>query len=350
MSHGFRTPIGALAVVVMIVLLGSLPLAGQEKAAATTTKGVTDTTNWTMPRTAWGDPDLQGIYTYSTKTPFERPSAAGRKAAYTEAELAELEEKAGASIDAVENDTATLDKPTITYNFSIWFGNDTGRLTGRTSLIIDPEDGRLPPLTERGQKVRKELEADAASRRVGEHTIYNSWKDHPTFTRCLSRPMPRLLGQLYNYGINILQMPGYVVLHYESMHDVRYIPLDGRPHLDANIRQWNGDPRGHWEGDTLVVDWTNFTDKQEFAGMPQGNMHTTERLTKVDPNTINYEVTVDDPTTWTKPWTFFLPWRTDDPSYQHPEDLYEYACHEGNYRMMEDSLKGTHVVKQESGK
>lgn len=114
----------------------------------------------------------------------------------------------------------------------------------------------------------------------------------------------------------------------------------------------NGDSRGHWEGNTLVIDYSNFTDEQEWSGVPQGNMHVTERLTKVDPNTIDYQVTVNDPTMWTRPFTFVLPWRSDDPNYQQPEHLYEYACHEGNYRMMESSLSGSRVVKQqgEAGK
>ncbi len=129
------------------------------------------------------------------------------------------------------------------------------------------------------------------------------------------------------------------------MHEVRVIPLDSRPHLDPAIRQWNGDSRGHWEGSTLVVDWTNFTDKQEFQGAFQGNMHLTERFTRIDANTIEYLVTVDDPTTWTSSWTYSMPWRSEEP-YQHPEDLYEFACHEGNYRMMENSLSGSRALKQ----
>jgi hypothetical protein len=157
--------------------------------------------------------------------------------------------------------------------------------------------------------------------------------------------MPRI-GQAYNHGVMILQTPASVAIFYESMHDVRIVPLDGRPHLHSSIRQWNGDARGRWEGNTLVVDWTNFTEKQEFAGAPQGTMRFTERFTKVDANTINYEVTVTDSATWTRPWTFVLPWRADDPNYQKPEDLYEYACHEGNYRMMENSLKGTRALKR----
>ena len=140
------------------------------------------------------------------------------------------------------------------------------------------------------------------------------------------------------------------------MHDVRIIPLDNRPHVHPSIRLLNGDSRGHWEGNTLVVDSINFSDKQRFGpswligdgweGLPQGNMRFTERFTKIDANTIDYSITVEDATMYTRPWTIVLPWRADDPNYQNPEDLYEFACHEGNYRMMEDSLSGSRTLKQ----
>jgi hypothetical protein len=156
--------------------------------------------------------------------------------------------------------------------------------------------------------------------------------------------MPRL-SQAYNHGVEILQSPGYVVIFYESMHNARIIPLDGSPHLPGNVRLWDGDSRGHWEGDTLVVDWTNFDPRQEFQGAMQGNVHVTERLTRVDANTINEVVTVTDPKTWTKTFTYAVPWRADDSNYQHPEDLYEYACHEGNYRQMENALAGSRAIE-----
>ena len=168
-------------------------------------------------------------------------------------------------------------------------------MSNRTSLIIDPEDVRLPALTPLGQKIRAEIEAEEASRTIGKETIYNSWTDHSLYTRCFARPIPRI-GQAYNHGVQILQMPGYVAIHYESMHDVRIIPLDGRPHAHPNIRLLNGDSRGRWEGNTLVVDSTNFSDKERFGpawvngdgweGLPQGNMRFTERFTKIDANTI----------------------------------------------------------------
>ena len=243
----------AFAAVIAVVALAAAPLAGQSSGKPAAVKPAN-----VVKKTAWGDPDLQGVYTFSTLTPLQRPDALAAKGALTEAELAEQEER-----DA-ENRVAE-DRPLApgnpgTYN-NFWTSNEKGRRTGGSSLIIDPLDGRRPPLTPQAQKLRDQLTAEAAGRRVGtppfDHVIYRSWKDLPAYTQCLSRPMPRQ-NQAYNHGLQILQVPGYVVIHYESMHDVRFIPLDGRPHLPGNIRLWNGDSRGHWEGNTLVVDWTNF--------------------------------------------------------------------------------------------
>jgi hypothetical protein len=343
MSHRILALTGALTAVAMLVLLAPSSVAGQQAPAATT--------NWTVGRTPWGDPDLQGVYTFATQTPLQRPKELGGKAAYTEAELAELAQRAAAARRAREARALDPSAPSGGYD-AVWTATERGTLSGRTSLIIDPEDGRMPALTPQAQKIRADIEAEEASRSIGPELLYNTWADHPTYTRCLSRPMPRI-GQAYNHGLQILQTPGQVVVHYESMHDVRVIPLDGRPHLPQSIRQLNGDSRGHWEGNTLVVDWTNFSDKQRFdgagdgeTGLPQGNMRYTERFTKVDANTIEYVVTVEDPTTYARPWTIVLPWKADDPNYQNPEDLYEFACHEGNYRMMEDSLSGSRALKE----
>lgn len=328
-----------LSVHAAVLTAVAMLLAGASVAAG---QGATD--RWTPSRTAWGDPDLQGVYTFSTRTPLERPDTVADRTAYTEAELADLEERVQRERDEREASPTDPNRPPGGYNL-FWTAGEQGRLTGRTSLIVDPQDGRRPALTAQGQRVRERRVAEAAARRIGDATLYNTWEDHPNYTRCVARPMPRI-GQAYNHGVMILQTPGYVAIFYESMHDARIIPLDDRPPLHPSIHQWNGDARGRFEGNTLVVEWTNFTDKQEFAGAPQGNMRFTERFTKVDANTVNYEVTVTDPTTWTRPWTFLLLWRSDDPTYQKPEDLYEYACHEGNYRMMENSLRGSRRLKE----
>jgi hypothetical protein len=326
-------------VLVIVLLLLPVTLAAQQRPG---------------PRTPWGDPDLQGVYTFATPTPLERPDAMANKGTLTEAEIEALEEQVAAGFgdedqSCIGGRCRPLEEGNVGHYNNFWLATERGRLTGRTSLIVEPENGRKPEFTERAKTIRERLVQEAASRRVGTppyvHTIYNSWADHPAYTRCLARPMPRL-GQSYNHGIQILQTPGQVVIFYESMHDVRVIPLDGRPHIDSKIRQWNGDSRGRWEGNTLVIESRNYTDKMEWQGAPEGNMRFTERLTKIDDKTVSYELTVDDPTTWTQPWTVVLPWRADDPNYQEPEDLYEYACHEGNYRMMEDSLSGSRVLKQ----
>ena len=344
MSPRLLITIGASVVVLMV----SLPVAAQQGPAP----------NWTSSRTAWGDPDLQGVYTFATQTPVERPKELAGKAVYTEGELAEVAQRAEAARRAREEGPVDPTKPPGGYD-AVWTASERGKLTGRTSLIVDPEDGRMPALTPQAQKIRAELEAEDAARTIGKETIYNTWADHSLYTRCFARPIPRL-GQAYNHGVQILQMPGYVAIHYESMHDVRMIPLDGRPHPDPKIRLLNGDSRGHWEGNTLVVDSTNFSNKERFGptwlngdgwdGLPQGNMRYTERFTKVDAKTIEYVITVEDPTMYTRAWTIVLPWRADDPNYQNPEDLYEFACHEGNYRMMEDTLSGSRALKAKSVK
>lgn len=326
-----------------VAVLLALPVCGQQ-AAADGSKKPAAAVKFVPPRTAWGDPDLQGVYTFATETPFQRPAALADKDKYTEAEQKELEQKLKEKHD--EN-IATNEH--FSYN-ALWFVGDQGRPTGRTSLIVDPENGRLPPLTPHGEQLRAEIAARNAAKRIGKDEIINTWADHSIYDQCIGRAMPRV-NQEYNQGVEILQSPGYVTIFYESMHDTRIIPVNGTPHLDPNVRQWNGDSRGHWEGNTLVVDSTNFTDKMKsndaapFGGFPQGNMHLTERFTRVDANTIDYLVTVDDPAIWTRPFTFTLPWRADDPAYKGPDDLFEYACHEGNYRMIEDTITGSQAVK-----
>jgi hypothetical protein len=301
------------------------------------------------PHTAWGDPDLQGVYTFATQTPLQRPAGLGDKATYTDEERKEQEKKRD---EKNKENIATNEH--FSYN-ALWFVGDEGKPTGRTSLIVDPPNGRLPPMTERGQRLAQENTARRAAKRIGKDEITNTWEDHTNYNRCISRTMPRV-NQEYNQGVEILQSPGSVVIFYESMHDTRIIPLDGSPHLDPGVRQWNGDPRGHWEGNTLVVDSTNFSPKQRmedaapFGGFTQENMTMTERFTRVNAKTIAYEVTVKDPEIWTKPWTLSMPWRSGDSSYKGPEDLLEYACHEGNYRMIDDTITGTKALLEQKAK
>ena len=327
--------VGALAAVVAVALLAQAPAAGQTE------------------RTPWGDPNLQGVYTFATPTPMERPLELADKESYTPAELAEAEAQFAAA-EAIRwaREGALEGPPDDGYDRTVWFPGEEGKLTNRTSLVVDPPNGRIPPMTPHALALLGEQRAEAESRRVsrvgddGEavvDTVYNIWSDLSLGNRCQARTVPRT-GGAYNHGVQIVQTPGFVVLRYESMHDARIIPLDRGPAPDASIRQWNGISRGHWEDETLVVHLTNFTDGTAFSGVPMGNMEFVERFTRVDEHTLAYEVTVNDPTMWTAPWTFMLPLRGDDEFYQFAEDLYEYACHEGNYRMMEEVLKGSRTL------
>ena len=197
-----------------------------------------------------------------------------------------------------------------------------GALNLRTSLIVDPPDGRLPPLSAEGQK--RAAERAAARKRMGGAT--DAVQNQPLSVRCIimDRAGPPMLPGAYNNNYQIVQTPGNVMILVEMIHHVRIIPLDRRPHLPQNVRQWMGSYTGRWEGDTLVVETTNFTDKTAFQGSSE-NMRLTERFTRVDADTVMYRFTVDDPATWTRPWSAELPMKkTIGP-------LFEHACHEGNY-------------------
>ena len=285
------------------------------------------------PRTAWGHPDLQGVWTNVGVTPLERPSEFGERQLLTDEEVAALEEEAGGLLsfrqqtDDARNagdplDPQRLDRQGLNYN-SVWYQQK--RVSRYTSLIVDPPDGRIPPFTPQGAK--RAAAGLETNQRGGIDPIGRRGRDgheqRSLWERCLTRPLPRLPGP-YNNNFLILQTPGYVVMFMEMIHEVRVIPLDGRPHIANTVRQWLGDSRGHWEGESLVVDTTNFSDNTSFIGSGAA-LHMVERFTRVDADTVTHEVTVEDPTTWTRPWTTRIPMR---PSEGLP---YEYACHEGNY-------------------
>jgi hypothetical protein len=275
-------------------------------------------------RTAWGDPDLQGMWSYNddVNTPFERPSELGGKAEFGDEELAEvLAERAKRNVDrapTIGGETGA--GPTHWYEF--WNARSV-----RTSKIIDPPDGRVPPLTADARK-RVAARAEAAKRRGPS----DSWTDRSLGDRCIvSRGgWPHVVVNAGSYGniIRIVQSPGFVVLTHEMIHETRVIPVDGRQHLGSNIRQYLGDSRGHWEGNTLVVEVTNFSDKTDFRGS-RDTLRLVERFTRVDANTIDYTVTIDDPATFTKKWTIAVPLKQDG----EQTEIFEYACHEGNYAM-----------------
>ena len=299
----FFVLMGALAAVI-VVCLAPVFLVGSQAPAATA-----GATKWTQPRTPWGDPDLQGEWTGMTPTPLERPRE-GQEVITDPVELARR----------YDLDPETTGRGVGTYNA---FWREYGRpVPGRTELIVDPPDGRLPPMTPEAQK---RTEAAAALRNAdGSERAPNGPEDRSARERCLNWDI--LIQGSVSTWYRIVQTPGYVAINQYRMHDMRLIPLDKRPHLPQDVRQWVGDSRGHWEGNTLVVDTTNFNGKTGFQGS-SGNMHLVERYTRVDENTINYEATVDDPTVWTRPWTMALPLRRDT------EGFFEYACHEGNHAL-----------------
>ena len=265
------------------------------------------------PRTPWGDPDLQGVWSYASLTPLQRPTSLGDQAFYTE------EEAAARNASVLEEAPA---RPGEVGSYNVhWF--DRGEVSPdlRTSLIVDPRDGRLP-LTEAGRQLMDERRA---ARRA--HPA-DSWLDRTPWDRCLTYHGVPPVSTGYNNTYHIVQTPDHVAIQVENIHDVRIIPLDGRPVLPAAIRQWNGDSRGHWEGDTLVVETTNYSSQTEHRFPSTPGTRAVERFRRVGPDRIEYEFTIEDPAIYSRPWTALrhMP-RMDD------YVIYEYACHEGNYAM-----------------
>jgi hypothetical protein len=281
--------------------------------------------SWIPPRIADGRPDLQGIWSNASIIPLERPKELEGKQFFTPEEEAAYEAKifARSSRDKQPNPGAVG-----TYNNFWWDADSRRALNLHTSLIVDPPDGRVPPLT---PKAQARMQADRASARA--HPA-DGPEDRPLMERCLNFATtgPPMLPSFYNNSVygplttnyQIVETHDYVAILVEHNHEVRMIPLDGRPHLPASVRQWMGDPRGHWEGNTLVVDTTNFTDKTKFRGADE-NLHLIERFTRISADTLLYEFTVDDPSAFTKSW------RGEVPMIASPGPVYEYACHEGNY-------------------
>jgi hypothetical protein len=288
---------------------------------------------WSVPRTPDGQPDLQGVWLSNVATPLERPKALEGRTLLTDEEVAALKARAERLFRSGDSDFAAGDAVFLAALGSVELfksqtstENSVGMIDrefdNRTSLIVDPPDGRIPPLTEAARQ--RQAAAAAAARRPAAGP-----EDYNNAYRCITTGVPKL-GGLYGAGhygyYEIVQAPGYVVLLMETIHDARIIPLD-RPHLPPSLRQWNGDSRGHWEGNTLVVETTNFSPRSNFMGSGE-HLSLRERLTRVGPDTINYEITLDDPTTWTMPWTAMMPLK------QRSERIFEFACHEGNRPML----------------
>jgi hypothetical protein len=294
------------------------------------------------PKTPWGDPDLQGIWPGNMGVPMQRPKAMGERTALTDGEYAQRVAQAQRAATADNEERAPKDARVGIGPPSYW--TERGKPTRQASLIIDPPDGRIPPLTPEAVKRRKEARGG-----LGDPAEWagkaDSYEDLNLYYRCITRGVTgSIIPVVYNNGNQILQAPGYVAIRNEMIHEARVIPLDGRPHLSPTVREYLGDSRGHWEGDTLIIETTNFMDKTSIGSNGvgyngEGGRHSdalklVERITRVDENTLNYQVTIDDPQTWTKPWTLLIPLKRD-PKYQ----MAEYACHEGNYAM-KDILSG----------
>jgi hypothetical protein len=329
----------------------------------------------TVSRTAWGDPDLQGIWANKTTTPLERPAKYADKAFLSDEELARAAREAAAARfhDSRDHKPGTVTDVGRAYD-AHWFDR-TGQPIKQTSLIIDPPDGKIPPMTPQG-KQRYAAWAALLGRRAsptgvnegnsafgvdeeedgtvggvdGRGTRADNPEDRRFSERCLvwAEGIPRLPGG-YNNNFRIVQAPGYVVIELEMIHDARVIPLDGRPHLPPGVGSWSGDPRGRWEGNTLVIDTTNFNDKRNGT-------HLMERLTRVDASTIEYKATIEDPTTWTRPWTVAFPLTSLQSIHDTETDdvaavpqMFEYACHEGNYGLA-GQLRGQRAVEAAAGR
>jgi len=309
MDRRLQMSLRVAAGAVVVVALGAVSAAAQDG----------------VPRTGWGQPDLQGVWDFRSITPLERPQDLADREFLTEEEATQIEQ------EAVERDARLWNQeaqPTEVggnvgaYN-NFWMDRGLRAVeTRRTSLVIDPPDGRLPAMSGAGQQ-------RAAARRdyQREHPA-DGPEDFSAGVRCILgfNAGPPFLPSAYNNNMQLFQTPEHVVIMTEMVNTARVVPLDGRPHLDPDVLQWSGDSRGHWEGDTLVVETRNFDPKRRWRDTT-ASAHLVERLTRVDAETLEYEVTVTDPETWERPWTANVPLR------RNPEPIFDYACHEGNYAM-----------------
>jgi hypothetical protein len=290
-----------------------------------------DAAKWTAPRTPWGDPDLQGIYTNKDEnnTPFERPDdlAGKRIADFGEKEMTALrKERQAAAARQASSIGGTADNDTGA-GPPHWYEHFDAE-NAQPWLVIEPEDGRVPPLTAAAR-------ARAAARQEARRGRgpADSYTDRSIYDRCISRGVPDSIRPIiYGASYDITQAPGYVVIRYEMVHEARIIPLDGRRPLSPVIRQYMGDSRGRWDGDTLVVETANIHDNMNFRGATSG-LKVTERFTLVAPDRIDWQARMEDPTTWERPWAIRMPLKRDD-----TQAIFEFACHEGN-RGLENILK-----------
>jgi hypothetical protein len=340
MTRRLLMSLGSGGVVLGVAALLSVTLAGQaqrqQPAPATNGKATPAAKpaarTSTPPKTPWGDPDLQGIWNFATSTPLERPRDVGDKAVLSDQEAEQFEEKLAFNLTRDRRDGGNAADVARAYN-EHWM--DPRRLQmlndKRTSLIMDPPDGRIParvPLTGERQQAAQRSAAGAARFIAGMPASIEDFT--PPIRGIIRTDLMPYLGTIYNNTAQIFQSPGYVVIEQEMIHSARIIPLDGRPHIAPTLRQWLGDTRGHWEGATLVLETTNF---RRDRGAVYGNANPetfkiTERFTRVSPETLTYEFTISDPTTWSRPWTAMVPWSKIN------QQLYEYTTHEDNYDLV----------------
>ena len=309
MSHRVIASLSVVAVVVAVVLCGTVPARAQTAA----------------PRTAWGQPDLQGVWDFRTITPMQRPEDVPDKEFLTEEEAANLDQEAVAREVRLWEEGARRTEAggnVGAYN-NFWMDRGTRTIgTRRTSLIVDPPGGRYPPMTPEGQRRADARRADLRDNPSTWTTSFSSG------VRCVLgfNAGPPMNPSAYNNNMQLFQTEDYVVLMTEMVNTARVVPLDGRSHIDSDISQWSGDSRGHWEGDTLVIETKNFAAKRQWRNTTN-RAHLVERITRVDADTLLYVFTVTDPETWTSSWTAEVPMQRND------DRIYEYACHEGNYSM-----------------
>ncbi len=328
----------------LILGLAAEPAVAQAPQSSSSARTPSAGKTYVQPKTPWGDPDMLGTWTSDDciGTPEDRPANFGNRAYYTEQELAEKEKQIQQRHERDSAETVAPDAHVSTGPPNHW-GESARRPCRQTSLVIDPPDGRTPALV-----------PAAVNRPHGEAATNNnpkadSWEDFSYYIRCISRGVTgSIMPVIYGNGQQIVQAPGYVTILQEMVHEARVIPTDGRPHANPNIRSYMGDPRGHWEGNTLVVETTNFLGGKTGIGANGGGTPTsdalkiTERYTRIGPNEMKYEATIDDPKTYTAPFKIAFP-LTQEPGYQN----FEYACHEGNYAMF-DSLSGARADEKKA--
>lgn len=289
--------------------------------------------SWSHPMTPWGDPDLTGMWpiTNLNGTPVQRPAALGERRFLTDEEFAQRKAQLAATAERTAGAWAEI-----------------GEANRLTSLVVEPSNGRLPPLTDEGRRRSSRMTSTWSD------IVFSGFEDFNALDRCITRGLPAsMFPFMYNSGMEIMQAPGYVILRLELIHETRIVPLDGRPALSREIRQWLGDSRGRWDGRTLVVETTNFNGRSPMMIVgPGGNpiptsesLRVVERFTRVANDTLDYEITVEDPVVLTRPWKAAFPW-TRDPGY----GIYEYACHEGNEAIRNVLRNSRYLEAQQQGR